>query len=161
MNLPSTERMNPRDVAKATALSGRFHDVVTGASKVIHRRDLDERDDASLRWARELLEVAGSKDVLLSMPSAQQLTGPSNAVLALRRAARPDGGDPDQALAELRAGVDDALRGRRDERTLSAMESLRNLFSLVSRLFLQAEVSTQSEQGSRRSWALSATTSHS
>jgi hypothetical protein len=159
MNPPSIERMNPRDVARATALTGRFHDVVTGAGKVLHGRDLEPRDAGSLGWARDLLEVAGSKDVVLSMPSAQQLSGPGSAVLALRRAARPEGGDPDEALAELRDCLDDALRGKRDEHTLAAMESLRDLFSLVSRFFLQAEITAQSERGSGRLWALSTTTS--
>jgi hypothetical protein len=158
VSLPSSERVNPRDVAKATAIAGCFHDVVVSASKLLHDGTLDSKDRASLRWARGLLEAAASKDVMLSMPSAQELTGTTNAVLVLRRAARPDtGDDPDSTLLALRDAIDDALRGQGNERLAPALESLRELFSMVSRLALQAEVVAQGEQAGG-SWPPSTTT---
>jgi hypothetical protein len=158
---PSSERANPRDVAKATAIGGHFHDVVIGASKVLHAQELDRQDEDSLRWARDQLREAASREVIFTMPSVNQLTGPGNAVLALRRAARPNGGDPDDALSDLCARVDDVLRGKRDEPVLEAMRSLRRLFSLVSRLSLQTEISSQGDLAPGQSWALSTTTSRS
>jgi hypothetical protein len=159
MSLPSSDRVNPREMARAAATKGQFHDVVVAASKALHNADLDERDIASLRWARELLDQAGSSDVLFAMPSAQQLAGPGAVVLALRRAAVPSGGDPEQGLRHLRQGLGGALKGRRDEGALEAMRALRDLFSAISRLSLTAELVRQSERTAGSSWALSATTS--
>jgi hypothetical protein len=142
-------------------MSGHFHEVVTSASKVLHGRELDAGDQAAFRWAGELLDIAAESDVILAMPSAQQLTGPGNAAVAVRNAARPDGGDPDDTLEILRKSLGDVLAGRRDDAVLAAMGTLREIFSLVSRLSLQAEVVTERTQGADKPWALSATTSHS
>lgn len=152
MSLPSTERSNPRDVARAATLAGQFHDVVVSASKVLHGHQLEKADRASLLWARDLLASARQVDVMPAMPSANQLAGPGSTVVALRRAAGPDGGDPDTALKSLVEGVTAALRGRRDKDIVETMESLRRLFALVSRLALQSEVLAQSEPRHGRTW---------
>jgi hypothetical protein len=161
MTFSFTDRASPREIAEATAMSGHFHDVVVGASKVLHGQALEAQDKAALRWAQELLEMAASTDVLLAMPSAQQLAGPGNAAIALRNAARPEGGDPDETLDALRRGLANLIRGHRDDAVLSAMDMLREVFSHVSRLSLQAEVVAQREEGSEKPWALSATSSRS
>jgi hypothetical protein len=151
MKLPFAERTSPRDIARAAAISGRLHEVVTSASKVLHGRELGPEDKDALRWARELLEIAASTDVVLAMPSAGHLAGVGNAAVAVRKAARSDGGDPNEALATFQKGLNDALKGRRDDPTLSAMADLRDVFSLVSRLSLEAEVVRES---SEKPWAL-------
>lgn len=157
----TSERANPRDAARAMTTSGRFHDVVVAASKVMHSQELEDRDMASLRWARDQLREAGSKDVIFAMPSANRLTGPRNAVLALRRAVRPSGGDPGDTLNDLRAEVDAVLRGKRDQPAIEAMQSLRQLFSRVSRFLLQTEIASHDDSIPGRLWALSTTTLHS
>jgi hypothetical protein len=161
MKFPFTERTSPREIAEATAMSGHFHEVVIGASKVLHGHALEAQDETALRWAHELLEMAASTDVLLSMPSAQQLAGPGNAAIAVRNAARPDGGDPDETLDALRRGLAKLGSGHRDDDVLSAMDMLREVFSHVSRLSLQAEVVAEREEVSEKPWALSATNSRS
>jgi hypothetical protein len=161
MRFPFTERTSPREIAEATAMSGHFHEVVISASKVLHGRELDTQDQGALEWANELLEIAASADVMLAMPSAQQLAGPGNAAIAVRNAARPDGGDPDETLNVLRSGLQEAIRGRRNDAVISAMDTLREVFSAVSRLSLQAEVVAQREEGSEKPWALSPTSSRS
>jgi hypothetical protein len=160
MSLPSADRIDPREVAKATAMSGRVHDVVVGASKVLHKQTLDARDTESLRWARGLLKSAASKDVVMAMPAAQELAGSGNVVMVLRRAVTPDDdANLDQVFSQLGKAVDQALRGDRTEDVIAGVESLRQLFSAVSRFGLQAEVVAQSERPSSRSWAPSTTTS--
>lgn len=158
MTSPFSDRVSPRDAARAAAIRGRFHDVVVAASKAIHEQSLDERDRAALSWASDMLTAASSKDVLLAMPSAQQLSGPGNVILAIRRAATSNGDDPSDAINQVTHGVAEVLDGQRSKSALDAMESLRTIFSLISRLALQSEVAAQGERGSRNRWAPLTTT---
>lgn len=159
MSLPSDERVNPRDVARTVEMTGRFHDVVVAVSKLLHGGKPDPEDRAALRWAGELLQAAASKEVALAMPSADELAGTTNAVVVLRRAARPrNSEDPEQALLDLKKGIEAVLRGRRDEQSMSVLEPLRQLFAMVSRLALHSEVARQGQQSPAAHWLPSATT---
>jgi len=153
MSSPFSDQLSPRDAARATAVRGRFHDVVVAASKVLHDQEVDNRDRAALEWASEMLVASESKDVLLAMPSADQLSGPGNVVLAIRRATKRDGDDPGEAIKELNRGVADVISGQRSPHALHAMESLRTVFSLISRISLQREVVSQGDPNSRDRWA--------
>lgn len=153
MTSPFSDQLSPRDAARATAVRGRFHDVVVAASKVLHDQQVDERDRGALKWASEMLVASESKDVLLAMPSAEQLSGPGNVVLAIRRATKKDGDDPGEAIKQLSRGVTDVIGGQRSPSALHAMESLRAVFSLISRLSLQTEVVSQGDPDLRDRWA--------
>jgi hypothetical protein len=142
-------------------MTAEIHDVVISASKALHRQQLDERDIRSLKWARGLLELAESSDVIIAMPSAQQLSGPSNAAIALRRAAHSGDKDAAPAFTELRKSVNAVLRGAPAEEAEDAMRSLRDLFALLSRALLQTEVMRHGEEPSKRPWELSKTSSTS
>jgi hypothetical protein len=159
MSLPSGDRMNPHDAAKAAAMTAEIHDVVISASKALHGQPLDERDTRALRWAREVLKLAESSDVMITMPSAQQLSGIGDAVVALRRAARSADEDPAPGFSELGKSVDAVLGGTPVEGSEGAMSSLRDLFALLSRVLLQTEVMRHGEEPSKRPWELSRTSS--
>jgi hypothetical protein len=159
MTSPFSDQLSPRDAARATTVRGRFHDVVVAASKVLHDQNVDERDRAALKWASEMLVASESKDVLLAMPSAEQLSGPGNVVLAIRRATKTDGDDPGETIKELNRGVADVIDGQRSPNALHAMEALRTVFSLISRISLQREVVSQGDPSSRDRWAPWTTTS--
>ena len=155
------ERTSPRDVARATAASGHFHDVVIAASKVLHDAPLAEEDRTSLRWARDVLNRASTRTVLLHMPSARQLAGDGTLAAAIREAARPDGGSPEKPLREIRRSIDRCLRGTRDDSVTASMQKLRELFAAVSRVALQADVLSQGEPPTPEPWTHSTTTSTS
>ena len=159
MTAPFSDRLSPRDAARAATVRGRFHDVVVAASKVLHAQEVDERDRFALKWASEMLIASESKEVLLAMPSAEQLSGPGNVVLAIRRATKQDGDDSGEAIRELSRGVSEVIEGQRSPDALQAMESLRAVFSLISRISLQAEVVSHGDPNSRDRWAPSTTTS--
>ena len=118
MSSPGSEPTNARQAAISATATGRFHDVVIGASKVLHEVDLDDRDRDALRWALAMLNSAVSANVIFAMPSSQQLATSGTTVLALRRAARSTDGDADVALARVRDGLDAALGGQRDAATM-------------------------------------------
>jgi hypothetical protein len=157
VSLPSIERTSPRDMARATAASGHFHDVVIAASKVLNDAPLAEADRASLRWARGLLNRASTRTVLLHMPSARQLAGDGTLTAAIREAAQSDGGGPEKPLRELRRSIDRCLHGTRDDSVTASMQKLRELFAAVSRLALQADVLSQAEPPSPEPWTHSTT----
>jgi hypothetical protein len=159
MSLPSTEGTSPRQIASAATASGRFHDVVIAASKVIHGSSLSDADRAALRWAIGLLDAARRRTMVLEMPSAQQLATEGTFAAAIRKAARPPDGNADDSLRELRQGVDKCLRGDKGEDGVAAMQALRELFTVVARLALQADVLSQGEPSPAGSWALSTTNS--
>jgi hypothetical protein len=69
MGQTTFERENPRDMAEETTAVGRLHDVVVGASKVIYERELEESDIHALRWASQLLRVAGETHAVAAMPA--------------------------------------------------------------------------------------------
>ena len=158
MTLPAADRTNPRELARSVALAGRFHDVVVAASRVLHGEELNKEDRKALRWAKQLLDAAASTDVIVAMPSAQQLAGPSNPILILRQAAGEPGDDREQALTELRNAVRAIVRGDRDEDLMPKVESLRTVFAIVSRMVLREELATQGQQPSGGSWPPSLTT---
>ncbi len=156
----TADRLNPHDVAAAAAMSSRLHDVVRAASKALHDEDLLKQDKSALRWARDLLKEASSREVLLTMPSAQELTGVGSVIVVLRRAARPDGDDdPGVALSQLQKAITDALRGKRDDAVRRGLGALRALFSLASQRSLQTEVLRESERDPSQVWDISGTTS--
>ena len=152
MSLPSTERTSPREIASAAAASGRFHDVVIAASKVLHGTSLTETDRAALRWARELLNAATGPTSVLAMPAARHLAAEGNFAAMLRQAARPADGSPDEPLRSLRQGIDACLTGAREERVLATMARLRELFVFLARLILQADVQLQGEPPRPEPW---------
>ena len=154
MSLPSTERTSPRRVAYAAAESGRFHDVVIAASKVLHEAQLDAADRAALKWARVLLDKAESSTMVVGMPSATQLAGDGTVMAAIRRAAQPENGSPDEPLRHLRVAIDACLSGKRGADVTAAMGALRELFAMVSHLALQADVLSQGEPPAPTSWGL-------
>ena len=158
MTLPAADRTNPREVARSVAVAGRFHDVVVAATRVLHGEQLDKDDRKALRWAKDLLDAAASQDVIVAMPSAQQLAGPSNPILILRQAAGTEGGDRDQALADLQQATGAIIRGKRDKALMPKVESLRTVFAIVSRMVLREELATEGQQPSGGSWPPSLTT---
>jgi hypothetical protein len=153
MASPFADRVSPSDAAQVAALRGRFHDVVVAASKVVHEQVIDKQDRLALKWASEMLAAAQAKDVLLAMPSAHELSGQGNVILAIRRATDANGDDSTEAIRQLTRGVSDVLRGRHTDLALQSMESLRAVFAAVSRIALQAEVSAHGDPESRSSWA--------
>jgi len=157
VTLPFHERANPRDLAQSAAVAGRFHEVVVGASKALHGQSLDARDKTALRWADSMLNIAAERDLVV-MPSADQLQGSASAVSIIRRAVQPDS-DATPTLSALRRGIHHVLRGRHSDEDLASMEALRDLFSMVSRLALQADVLAEGETSAHGSWALLTTTS--
>ena len=159
MTLPSGDRANPRDIARSVALSGQFHDVVAATSKVLHEQDLTKEDRESLRWAKQMLQAAASDQVLVTMPAAQELLGPFNPILTLRQAGGPSDADRKSAFRDLERGVTRIIRGERDDEALSAADSLRLIFSMVSRMALQAELAAQGDNPPSGSWPISLTTS--
>lgn len=144
MSLPLPDSRDPKQAAAATMSAGRFHDVVVGASKVLHGADPDERDTDALRWALDLLHSAASVDILFAMPSSQQLATGGGTVSAIRRAARSS--ESEVALDRVRDGLEAALKGRRNDDVADSMAGLRMLFAIVSRIALQAEVLRASER---------------
>lgn len=149
------DRADPRDIAKSAMTAGRFHEVVTTASKVIHRSDLDSRDQENLRWAKDILTTAGDAEAaVVSMPSTTELSGPSDPIRILRRAARPDEGvTPDKLFKSLSEALGDVLGGKEvDQGLIESLECVRALFSVMSRMSLHAEVVTQTEQSSPDAW---------
>jgi hypothetical protein len=159
MSLPSTERTSPQDIARAAAALGRFHDVVIAASKLVHDLALTDADLASLRWARGLLAMASGQATVSDMPSSQRLAADGTLAAAIRRAARPDGGSPDEALRQLSQGIDKCLKGDRGEAVTDTMLALREVFTLMSQLALQADVLSQGETPAPGPWAHSTTSS--
>jgi hypothetical protein len=159
MSLPFSEPRNARQMAAAATTTGRIHDVVVGASKLLHGAKADDRDRAALRWALQMLDSAASKDVVFAMPSSQQLATTGTTVSALRRAARSTSGNTDAALAQVRDGLRAALRGRRDARTMEAVSELSGLFAVVSRIVLQSEVLAHGERDDDEAWPRLARTS--
>lgn len=157
MSLPSSEPRNPRHTASVTIASGRFHDVVIGASKLVHGVRLETRDIEALRWAQEVLDVAAETDVAFEMPSSNQLADVGATALALREAAAraPD------ALADVRDQLTAALRGDRGQSVTSCMVVLQELFSTVSRIALQAEVQAKDDREADQAWASLTTITHS
>lgn len=160
MPLPSADRTNPRDAARSAAMTAQIHDVVVSASKVLHRQPLQPPDTKALKWASGVLKLAESSDVLITMPSAQQLSGPGNAAIALRRAARSGNADALAGFAELRKKVDGVVRGAAPDGVDDAMTALRDLFALLSRALLQTEVMRHGEEPSKPLWELSKTSSN-
>lgn len=144
MSLPLPDHRDPKKAAASTMFAGRFHDVVVGASKLLHGTDLDERDTDALRWALDVLHSAASTEVLFAMPSAQQLATGGATVSAIRRAARS--AQSEVALDRVRDGLEAALKGRRDDEVVQSMAGLRMLFAIVSRIALQAEAQRASER---------------
>jgi hypothetical protein len=159
VSLPSNERVSPRDIAWSAVASGRFHDVVIAASKVANNVPLAEADTSSLRWARQLLASAAGRTMVLKMPSAQQLAGTGTLAAAIRRAAKPEGGNPDEPLRELRTSIDKYLKGNRDEAVTTNMLAVRDLFAYVTRVGLQADVLSQGEPPAAGPWLVSTTNS--
>lgn len=144
MSLPLPDYRDPKKAAATTMFDARFHDVVVGASKLLHGTDPDESDTDALRWALELLDRAASTDVLFAMPSSQQLATGGATVSAIRRAARSS--KSGVALDRVRDGLEAALKGRRDDEVAQSMDGLRVLFAIVSRISLQAEAQRASER---------------
>jgi hypothetical protein len=161
MSSPFSEPTNARQAAVSATATGRFHDVVIGASKILHKVELDDRDRDALRWALKMLKSAVATNVIYAMPSSQQLATSGTTILALRRAARSNDGDADVALARVHDGLDAALSGRRDAATMDAVAALRVLFSVVSRFALQSEVVSHGERRGNPAWPVSTTTLHS
>jgi hypothetical protein len=159
VTLPTGERANPREIARSVALSGQFHDVVAATSKVLHGQDLAKDDRESLRWAKRMLQAAASDQVMVTMPAAQELLGPFNPILTLRKAGGPSDADRKSAFRELERGVTRIIRGERDEDTCRAADSIRLIFSMVSRMALQAELAAQGDNPPSGSWPTSLTTS--
>lgn len=149
------DRADPRDIAKSAMTAGRFHEVVTTTSKVIHRSDLDSRDQENLRWAKDILTTAGDAEAaVVSMPSTTELSGPSDPIRILRRAAQPDEGvTPDKLFKSLSKALGDVLGGKEvDQGLIESLKCVRALFSVMSRMSLHAEVVTETEQTSPNAW---------
>lgn len=144
MSLPLPDYRDPKKAAATTMFGSRVHDVVVGASKLLHGTDPDESDTDALRWALDLLDCAASTDVLFAMPSSQQLATGGATVSAIRRAARSS--KSEVALDRVRDGLEAALEGRRDDEVAQSMAELRVLFALVSQISLQAEAQSASER---------------
>lgn len=156
------DRVNPRDIAAQAMTAGRFHDVVVSASKAIHDEDLARGDIETLRWAKSLLGSAGSTRSVVTMPPATELSGPSNPIMILRRAAKPTAGeDPDKTLRELSEDITEVIQGHRSDHLRNSLESLRTIFLMVSRLSLGAEVAARTEEAHASPWPPSMTTLHS
>lgn len=159
MTPPATrDRLNPRDIATGAATAGRFHDVVVSASRAIHGQELSPQDHESLKWAKALLQSAGESAVV-SMPSAKELSGSSNPVLIVRRAAAPSADeDPDLKLQELSEDISKVLRGKRNDDLIHSLKTLRAIFSMVSQMSLRTEVVARSDHTAGGSWLPSMTT---
>jgi len=158
MTPPATrDRLNPRDIAAGAATAGRFHDVVTSASRAMHGQELRQRDRDSLKWAVQLLRSAGEGGVV-AMPSAKKLSGSSDPALVVRRAASPSQDeDLDAKLHELSKDINKVLNGERSDHLIQSLESLRTIFSMVSQMSLNTEVVARSTH-TGGSWLPSMTT---
>jgi hypothetical protein len=135
--------------------AGRFHEVVASTSKAIHGSALEQRDRQNLRWAKNMLRTAAAAEAaVISMPSSTELSGPSNPIRILRRAAQPEDGDnPNVLFKGLSKALGDVLGGNElDQGLLESLECVRALFSVMSRMSLRAEVVTQTEQTSPDAW---------
>lgn len=159
---PATrDRLNPKDIAAGAATAGRFHDVVVSASRAIHGQELREQDRDALKWAKAMLQSAG-RSAVLSMPSAKELSGSSNPVFIVRRAAAPSKDeDPDLKLKELSEDITNVLRGELNDHLIHSLESLRTIFSMVSQMSLKTEVVARSSRTAGGSWLPSMTTLNS
>lgn len=144
MSLPVPDYRDPKKAAAITLSAGRFHDVVVGASKLLHGTDPDKNDTDALRWALELLDSAASTEVVFAMPSSQQLATGGGTVSAIRRAARSS--EAEVALDRVRDGLEAALKGHRGEEVAQSMAGLRMIFAVVSRISLQTEAQRASER---------------
>jgi hypothetical protein len=144
MSLPPPDLRDPTQAARTTVSAARFHDVVVGASKLLHGTEPDDSDNDALRWALELLDSAASTDVLFAMPSSRQLATGGGTVSAIRRAARSS--KSELALDRVRDDLEAALNGRRDDQVVQSMAGLRMLFTIVSHIALQTEVQRASER---------------
>jgi hypothetical protein len=139
--LPQVDRLNPRDLARSTATSGAFHDVVVGTSKVIHGQPVTDVDARALEWARALIERAGDRDVMYAMPSTAQLEGADEAIIALRRVAKPETEDRGASpFDDVKAAVEAALQGDRTPEVIDSISKLRTLFAAVAEIALRSEV---------------------
>jgi hypothetical protein len=159
----TTERENPRDIAEQATEVGQIHDVVVGASKVIHEAPLDEGDIAALNWAMNVLSTVASKQAFVTMPSASELSGRADPVGVLRRiAADPStDDDPNQLFQHLSDAISSVLEGKRNEQLIKALESVRTIFVTVSKTQLGAEVATRADQTFDGTWLHSMTNSTS
>ena len=144
MSLPLPESHDPKQAAVGTMSVGRLHDVVVGASKLLHGADPDENDTVALHWALDLLDSAASTDLLFTMPSTQQLATGGGTVLAIRRAAHT--AESEVALDRVRDGLEAALNGQRNDEVTKSIAGLRMLFAIVSRISLHAEVLSAGER---------------
>lgn len=155
------ERENPRDMAEGATAASRLHDVVVSASKVIHGRNLDADDLAVLGWAKEMLQATVATHAVATVPSASELSGPSDPIVVLRKMAA----DPSQVsewgktLRELSEAIEAVIKGQRSESLTKALESVRAIFMMVSKAILGAEVVTRADNSFGASWLHSTTNS--
>jgi hypothetical protein len=159
MGLPTTDRANPRELAAEATLSARFHDVVVGLTKAIHNAPLDSEDKDALRWAKRLLNSAGTQRAVVTMPSAHELSNQANPVLFVRRAAA--GEDFERGLRDMGQDLESVLTGQRNEELSESLHTVRTIFSMVSQMTLGANVSRSNEQTPVRIWPNLTTTSSS
>jgi hypothetical protein len=145
-------------MASVMIASGRFHDVVVSASKLVHGTQLEQRDIKALRWAQEVLNVAAETNVVYDMPSSSQLANVGPTAVALKKAADADAPG---ALSNVRDQLAAALRGDRSQAVISCMATLQQLFSTISRIALQAEVQAKDKREADQPWASLTTTSPS
>jgi hypothetical protein len=156
-------RENPRDIAEQATVAGQIHDVVVGASKAIHNKRLDEDDVLALRWAEDVLSAVASKQAVVTMPSATELSGPVDPVGVLRRIATDPSTDedPSELFQHLSSAISSVLDGKRNDQLTKALESVRTVFITVSKTLLGAEVATRADQVFDGTWLHSMTNSTS
>lgn len=158
MSPPVTrDRLNPKDIAANATAAGRFHDVVISASRALHEQELRPKDRDSLEWARKVLQSAG-EGMVGAMPAAKALVGSADPILVIRKAALSSANDDlDSRLRGLSKDIPKILAGGRSDHLIQSLESLRTIFSMVSRMSLNTEVVAESSHADG-SWPPSMTT---
>lgn len=155
------ERENPQDIAERATASAQVHDVVVSTSKAIHNKPLQEEDMVNLRWAEDVLSAAASRQAVITMPSAAELSGPFDPVGVLRSfAAGPTSEeDPSELFNDLSKAISSIIDGQRSVELIKALESVRTAFLTVSKMLLSAEVAARTDQAFDGTWLHSMTNS--
>lgn len=150
---------SPQDLAAHAAGAAQAHDVVIATSKLLHGLPLEDRDRASLEWAKALLDRALAAEAVVAVPSADELVSTDDALALLRRARFAASDDVRGALGEVRDSLDELLAGRHDDRSTASAADLRKLFSMLSTEALRAQVDAhtgkQAEAWQRSTMSLS------
>jgi len=144
------ESNNPAEIAAQATRAGFFQDVVVASSRLLHDEAPSDDEREALRRSSQILAVAASSKTVLRRSVTQELSE-SSARLAVIRAAGDRAADS-EFFASLRAAIDGALRGKRDESITAGINMVRDLFLAVNEASLYALV--KDEQGRQSSPAL-------